>query len=564
LRRTTAACGLALALTTAAGALHAQTPPAGPVAVLAINSYENLMKDADWLGTVVQMPMPASGAVEGFLAQVTGGKGLAGFDKTKPIGVTVDMSMMFPQVSAYLPVTDQSALLGALQGVGVTSQDFGNGVTQINAFGNDLYAKSAGGWLLAGMTPDSLGAMAADPLPVLGPLTQQYDVALQINVQNVPQPMRQQALAGMAAVQSTPKQPSESDEEYKLRQDLGAKQLATLTQLLQEIDRVNLGLAIAGDQQKVYLDVNFIALPGTALAADLTEAGKATTNFAGFANPAAGASLVFSRPVSAENFGQMEQAIQALQARLDAAIDADSHEEAKGPLREATRDLVAALLETLKSGKLDGGAMILTAPGSVTGVAGGMIADPAKLENGLKKLAEALPKVGKVDFPAITWNADKHGDFALHAMQVPCKDEDAKKIYGDNVDVVVALGGQAAYVAWGRNAAAVLKQTIDANAAKPGQATLPMHLTVSVGKFVEAMKDSVSGNDKMVLEMVSAMLSQAGGKDHVQMLAQPVDNGMQVRIELEQGVIQAIATSAMLGGGAGAPPPQAVPAGAGQ
>ena len=129
-------------------------------------------------------------------------------------------------------------------------------------------------------------AMPADPGAALGPLTQQYDVAIQFNVQSLPEPIRQQATAAMAsAQQSLAKQPNESDSDFQPAKQALKTQIDATNQMLRELDQVKRACRLPAKQQKVYLDVNLLALPGTKLAQDMADRANATTNFAGFANP---------------------------------------------------------------------------------------------------------------------------------------------------------------------------------------------------------------------------------------------------------------------------------------
>jgi hypothetical protein len=199
--------------------------------------------------------------------------------------------------------------------------------------------------------------------------------------------------------------------------------------------------------------------------------------------------------------------------------------------------------------------VVFAEPNSLGGVVGGLVLDPAKIEASLKQLAET--HAGQPNMPAIAWNAAKHGDIAFHTVKVPVPDEEAKALFGDQLDLIVGLGGQSAYFAWGRNADANLKQVIDGSAAARGQEGTPMKLTVTVGKMIKMLASVADEGDKPMLELASSILDGAAGKDHVIASSQPVENGTLVRLEIEQGVIQAAATTAMMGGmsGAGAAPP---------
>jgi hypothetical protein len=544
-RSTTAAYALALALaaaTVSRAQAPATAPVAGPVAVVAITSYEKLMADVDWLGNLMQSP-GASQMAEQVITQMTGGQGLAGLDKTKPIGLVVNLApgpMPMPIVAAYVPVTDQAQM-------------------QINAMGQDVYAKSAGGYMLVAMAPEALAAMPADPSAVIGPLTQQYDVAVQINVQNVPEALRQQALGMLGGLaQNVQKQPNESDSDFQARQQAVQAQIQDVQAQVRDLDQVRLGLSISGEEQRVYFDFNALAKPGSALAKTMTEDANVTTNFAGFANDDAAVALSAASNVSGLRAAQMEQLLSNVRAQLTRSIDAEAPAELRDAIRGSVGQILDAVLTTLKAGKVDGGAVVFASPDAVSGVAGGLILEPAKIEAALKSLNETLAKAGDSDLPKIAWGAETHGDIAFHTAAIPVKDDEAKVLFGEQLDVVVGLGGQSAYVAWGKDAAATLKQVIDANGAAPNQATKPMTLTVTVSKIIDAAKSVAKPEAKPMLDTVSSVLANAGGKDHAIVSSQVVDNGTQFRIEVEQGVIQAIATASMMqamGGGQAAAPP---------
>jgi hypothetical protein len=213
------------------------------------------------------------------------------------------------------------------------------------------------------MSPEGLNTMPADPSPLLAALTQQYDVAVQFNVQNLPEAMRQQATAGFAAAQQgMTKLPNESDADFEARKLALQSQLETTTQMMRELDQVKLGLTISSEEQKVYLDLNFLALPGTPLAQEMAAGADATTNFAGFVNPDAAASLSFAGKVTGTNAAQMEQMIAQVRAKVSESIDAEAKPEAREAIRSALGEILDAILATVKAGTVDGGAVVLASP----------------------------------------------------------------------------------------------------------------------------------------------------------------------------------------------------------
>jgi hypothetical protein len=560
-----AACGLVLAVAATANLALAQTAadPSKPIAVIGLSSYDELMQDADFIGGIVGMP-GASQMADMILTQRTGGKGLAGLDKSKPIGVLVQAAGMSPSFGVCVPVTDQAALLDLTKMVGAMSKDLGDGVTQLSVFGQDLYAKNSSGWMLMGMAPEQLASLPADPGAVLGPLTADYDLAVQVNVPNVPEAWKQQAFEMMnnAAKGGLSKRADESDADYAARTKTLEEGLAQNQQMINEMDQFTFGLAIAGEQQKVYLDVAYTALPGTKLAEDIAAANDAKTNFAGFVQPEAAVSLSLATKVTGSSLAQIQDAMQQLRGEVNKSIDKEVKEGSREAVRAAFADFIDAIEATVKAGVADGGASLSLAPDAATLVVGGLITDSAKIESGLKKLAEAGAADSTVEMPKINWAADKAGDVTFHTMQIPVKKDEPKALVGDNLDVVVGIGPQAAYLAVGRNALEALKTAIEKSAAEPGKSVSPMALTVSLGPIMATAQAVAPPDKKPMLGMIAGMLNgEAAGRDHVRLVAESIPNGVRTRFEVEQGVLQAIGTAAMMGQmQAAGPPPGAVPA----
>jgi hypothetical protein len=564
--RTVATCGLALALLASASTARAQTPaaatatPAKPVAVVAISSYQKLLADVDFIGALVGMP-GVSQMVDGQLTQMTGGKGLAGFDKSRPIGVLVDMSQMFPNFAGYLPVTDLPALLEVLKPLQITSVDAGNGVQQITANGQDVYAKGVGAWTLIGMNPAGMDSMPPDPSETLGPLTKEYDAAIQINMQSLPPAMKQQGLAILAQQQQNlPKLENESDSDYAARQQAVGAQVAETTRVLNELDAVTVGLAIAGEEQKVYLDVLMSALPGSTLATQFAEGAGMTTNFAGFAQEGAAVTAQFSQKINASHVGQLESGLTQIKTEALKGIERHPGEQQQA-LREALDDILAAIRATAEGGQADGGATVMLKPGASTVVIGGLITEPAKIESALKKAHGALGNQA----PPVSWAAATHGGVTFHTMSVPSEKEPQKAFFGDNIEIVVGLGPKAVYLAVGAAAGDALKAVVDGSAAAPASAVKPFDLSVSVAKVLAMVSTTVEEADRAPLEAAAGAMATAPGKDKIHMFAQSTDSGMQMRLEIEQGVLKAIAQAGMMQamGGAGGPGPAGPPPGAG-
>jgi len=402
-----------------------------------------------------------------------------------------------------------------------------------------------------------LESIPADPAAVLSKLADEYDLAFRVHMQNMPESYRQQAIDAMSqgAQQGMTRNDDETDEQYKAREEQVAAQLEQLKQFINELDQFTFGLSVDGEQQRAFIDFAYTAVPGTKLAADVAVNSSMTTNFAGFIQPDAAATLTFASKMTGADAAQLDQMIESLRTQAAKAVDDDDEltkDDSKTQVKAGVNEFIDALKATLQAGTIDGGASLDMGPDSLTFVAGGFVADPAKIESGLKKIVEAAKteKPEKIEEAGIKWSAEKHKDVTFHTAAVPVEgddedDEAARKLFGDNVDMVVGIGGKAVYFAMGRDALATVKKVIDDSAAAPAKATVPMEMTVALGQIMNAAKGFADEDDKPQIEMIADMLeTEASGRDHVRINAQPIENGVRMRIEAEEGVLRAIGMGA--------------------
>jgi hypothetical protein len=211
-------------------------------------------------------------------------------------------------------------------------------------------------------------------------------------------------------------------------------------------------------------------------------------------------------------------------------------------LETAADDFLSALAATTKSGRLEGGATMQIAPGSITVVAGAHVKDSDKFEAGLRKL-EAARKKKDAEFDGFKWNAARHRDITFHTMSVPIPEEQEapRHYFGEKADIAFGIGPEAVYLAIGRDHLDAVKQAIDASAAEPDKAVPPFELAISLTPFVEIIAVKADGDQQKVLENVAEMLrNEAAGRDHIRIDARRIPNGLRHRIEAEEGVLRAL------------------------
>lgn len=550
-----AACGLVVAALTAPFAVAQSAGETKPVAVVAFAGYEELMKDFNFIGELGDQK-GASDMIDQFVQLFTQGKGLAGFDKTKPIGAIIQTDGQMPSGAICLPVSDVNALLDVAKGMGVTVDDLGDGISQIKSpQGAGVFMKTVGSWALLSMAPTMFEGLPEDPATLFAPLVKEYDIAAKVMVKDLPEANRQQAIELMSQGGQA-RFPNESDEDYAERQKGFEAQLAQMKEFINDLDNVTVGLKIDNDKKNAFFDFAYTALPGTKLAKQIADNSKVTTNFAGFSKPEAAINVQFASATSGADVTQIQQMIDTARAKGTAAIEKTSKidDDSKAKAKEALEDFLAAFQKTLEGGVTDGGASLELGDNSMSLVAGAYVADSQKVLDGIKKYAE----LETTELPKVELDAETVGDVKFHNVtyKIPAGDEKAKKLLSENGEMIVGVGKNAVYFAVGADPVAAVKAAIAASAKLPKKAIMPFEMTIGLKQALEFAK-SVADEDKKALieNLAEAVDSADSGSDHVRLVGEPIKNGIRTRLELQEGVLKAIGRGASQARmqGAGAP-----------
>jgi hypothetical protein len=346
----------------------------------------------------------------------------------------------------------------------------------------------------------------------------------------------------------------ESDEEYESRRKVAEAQVAQLEQMINEVNEMIVGWAVDADQQKTFLDFTYNFLPGSKFAKQIAGYGTPKTNFAGFYQPEAAATFSFASQADPEtikeNIEQMRATMDTMRKQAEKAIDEEEDipdDETRVAVKAALADFMDAFQATMESGQMDGGGAVQLSADSLTVIAGAQVKDPAKFEEGLKKLAALAEK--EPNFNGVTWNAANHEGVNFHtlAIPVPADEAEAQKIFGEKVDVAFGIGPEAVYVAVGDNNIDTVNKAIDASKSEAGKEVPPFEFSASLGQIMEFAAANAKDEDKPVVQGIADMLkNDAQGRDHIRASATLIENGLKYRFEAEEGVLRAIGKAAML------------------
>lgn len=517
-----------------------------PVAVISFAGYDAFKSDLNFIGELTGNPAMGD-SLDGLVALFTRAQGLVGLKKNQPIGASIALGEdAQPKVAVFVPVSDASKLLDALQAAVPQVEDAGDDFKKLKLQnGPALYLIEQNGWAFLGQSKDQLSDLPKDPAALLGDLPKNYDLAVKINAANVPEPLVQWAVAQMRQGIDESKRPGESDDDFETRKEISGKALEQMVDALEQVDAVTLGLAVDSKTRSVYFDVNYAMKDGSELAEQIN--GFASSNvrskLGGFADPDAVINFHFLEKVAEKDVAKVGEVFEMARKQAAEKIDeGPTDDEIKKLLKEAVSGLIDSAEATLKTGTVNGG-FVMQGEGPYSFVAGMNAADGKKVEKAVTTMIEAAKKSPKA--PPFEFETSEEEGLSFHTVDIPIPDEQAAVFLGDEVTLAFAFGKNSVFVALGEDpmedVLAVLEGSKQTKDIPPGQ--LQVHLAPLTATAAELADDE----NKPLLEQAAAALEESE-KDMIQIVAKYVRNGETVRFEVQEGVIRAFGALAMKAG----------------
>ena len=508
-----------------------------PVLIVSITPTDEVLADIQYGAKVTGMDaspilFPAAALLEGV-------------DRTRPIGMYLtpkpgggDFEGML-----FIPVTDFKKVLEKIKGALGEPKDAGDGVKELaTPVGQPVFFKEQKGWVFISQKKDGLANPSADPAAVLGTLPKEYTLAVRALVQNIPADLKSLAVQTIKEAMENGLKQGGGAQDRELAEKMARNTLAGLEKMVNELDSITLGLNIDQPGQKVYLDLSITAVEGSSLAKQFAQQAEVKSAFGGFLSPGAAATLNIASQLSPDDIEQTKGLITGFQKKAmeDIGKDPNLPADKKPVVKELVNSLIGVLTKTIEAGKLDVGASLLLEPKSLGFVIGGLVADGAEIEKTFKRMAE----LAKADpnAPKIQLDSGSHGGIQFHTLTkpIPEHEKQAREMLGEELTIILGVGQQSFYVSFGKNAESLLKSVIDKSAADGAKAVLPMQLNVSL---LPLLKFAASMDDNPIVGQLIPILEKSQ-KDKVAFFAQPIPRGQTIRVQLDEGVVQAIGEAA--------------------
>jgi hypothetical protein len=485
--------------------------------VAAVDSYADLKKQLAWFGTQIGSPGLAA-MVESLIMLSTQGRGVAGLDVQRPLGIVVTSDGDDVAAQGLVPVKDLDKLLASLQAVIGPVQKDGATREIVLPSGVQLAITERDGWAV--VTPAALDS--ADATPLLAALSKAYTVGIEAYPSRMTEAVRKKleaALDQAAAASAAQGQPMDP-----------AALKAALAGLRQS-ESLALGLAIDPEEGAVFVENRAVAIPGSVSAAASAAAAQGTLTVG--TPPLAGG----DRPALR---GYVAQSIPAAtRAEFLEALAQTLPRDADDPLTRTVSRLVYDLLSAaISAGGIDAALAVDTSGATkerpVPNVTAGVrVEDGAALERQVKQaFAAGGPALAGVK---TTFDAGKAGPATLHTISIALPDETLAARLGGSVDLTLAVAPNYALVLTGRGVAARAEAALAASGRPIADAAPIASLEAAAAPLLE-YADVVAADGTRAKG--SAAAKEAGG-GVVDLTVRPIERGFATRLSIDKGVLQA-------------------------
>lgn len=519
--------GVVTVLMTALMAAVAQAQQ--PTVVFSIRGIDPLLDDAEFIGEELGHE-GSKATAEQLIAAFTGGKGLAGIDKEKPLGLYWNASAAgAPEMPVvFLPVADADELKGLLTELPVEFKD-SKGQWTMSVNGTKLFAKVSTGYCFISNAPTAL-AKLPDPSKFANT---KYDLALDVNIASIPADLKETFLtqAEASGRQRMEEGPEPKSEAERVTRDITFDaMIAGMRSLLIDGDKFTIGANVDEEARTGALDIGVTGKANSGLANAWSAYAKTAPAFAGIGSDAAPFRMVVSYPTTGFT-EQLDAIFKAMRETADKAIDDDENlksDDDRDTARNIAKRIFDIFQSTTKSGSMHSG-VVLEAGGSdkIRVIGGTRVAkgdDAEKLLEELVKLAKEKPEVAKVKI-----DAAKHAGARIHAV-TPDQSEENAKYFGDEPGHL-AIRPDSVWVSIGGDNLTALKKALDA---KPPvrTTTSPISIQVKPAALVLLMEK----DDEDLIERAKEVASKPG--DKLLFDVAPTANGAKIRIEFGIDLLQ--------------------------
>ncbi|WP_430450991.1 hypothetical protein [Rhodopirellula europaea] len=507
-----------------------------PVVVVTLGSIDQLTRDLNYFSGAIGQPQ-----LGGMFAMMAG-TFTQGLDTSQPVGIVVPLIDGAPEPIALLPTSNVKTVLKRMEAQVGPADELDDGTMVIAIGANTVFIRQVGNWAVLARNRAVLDRAPADPSALISEMGAEYDIAVRLDVQQVPPPMRD-ALIGQIrqGFDQAMKQQQNGDE---AAMEYAAQSIEQLEQVIDQTKELMIGIDIDSANRRVLLETEFTAVPGSKLARMYDGQKPIPSAYSSVVRDDAAGYVHFASSIGPEALEQAQTSVDGAMQMLGSALSQTDKlsESEQAEATDMIRRVVELMMDSAKEGKSDFGALLLTDANKLQFALGAFVSDGGEAASIVKDVAAKVQ--GRGDAPRFEFDVNNYKGVNMHLVEadVPADEDEVRKIFGEQVRVHIGTGPKAIYVALGDDSLPLMKQLIDSEATPvaPSGNTL-MQIQVNLMPILQ-FAQSVENNDA-IAAMIDA-LSRADDAGELRIVSEAIANGQISRFVIGDGMLQAIGAAA--------------------
>ena len=502
-----------------------------PVLTVTLGSVNKLMSDVSYVTEL------AGQGQAGAFFSVAANSYTQGMDLDQPIGLVVPMVAGAPQPILIVPTTDVTPLLKRLEAItGSPYDELDDGTFVVTVNANTVYVKQNANHAVASQNKDALALAPDNTNGLFQGMGNQYDVAVRLKVQQIPLQIRNILIAQMRQgfESAMAQQPNGQG-----TREVAEGSIQQLEQLIEEADELNVGINVDQSARQIAADFSFTATGGSELAAIYGGQQSIPSRFAAVIQDRAAAYVHSATSIGPEAISLASENLQNSLGMVKAAIanEGNMPEDQRREVEQYIDRLGQIVTASLAEGKSDFGLMVMAGTDQFQAVLGSFVADGNEVAALAKDLSTKVPD--SPDAPTFKFDMGNYGGVTMHMIEgdVPPNEDEARKLFGDKIQIRIGTAPKAVYVAVGKGSGELLKKFIDSGKSDNGGQRPLAQLNGRLLPFLELAQSVESNSD---VEAVINSLRASQDKGAVSFTSHSIPNGSSGKLRIGEGLIKAI------------------------
>lgn len=506
-----------------------------PVVSVTLASVNKLMQDINYVTGVVGQPQ------FGGMFAMMAGVYAQGMDLDRPVGVLVPLVNGTPQPIVVLPTSDIKPILKRLEPQTGPVDELPDGTLVVTVGPNTVYVKQSGNNAIAAQSKDVLQLVPESPAALFEGMGNEFNIAVRLQVQQVPVEIRNVLIDQMrSGFESAMRQQQSNAQSAR---EMAENSIEQLEKLIQQADELNVGINIDQADRNIGVHFSFSAVSGTELAAMYGGQQPIPSRFASVIRDDAAAYFHSASSVSPEAVDQARESMDSSFQMVTNALSQDGNlsEDQINEIEGYINRLKEIIVESFAEGKADMGGVVLAGEDQFQVALGTFVADGTKVADLAKDLAKKVPD--SPDAPTFKFDAGNFGGVTLHVIEadIPANEDEARKLFGEKIQIHIGTAPKAVYVALGRGSEQVLKNLISSGTSDNGGERPLGQFNMRLLPFMQ-LAQSVEMNED--LAAVIGALSGSDDKGQIRVVSESIPNGASVNITFGEGLLKAVGAAA--------------------